>query len=443
VDHGLRRREADGATWIAYGGDFGEVDHDGNFVCDGLVSADRDPHPLLDELAALTQPVAVESVGHGRLRVHNRRWFSDLADLEATWELTTDGRRITSGRLDVPVVEPRSSVVVDVPAAVSSRMSDGGSGRSTLVVRFAPRGRGRPPWAAGDWTASSSSIELTSTGAATERTRRPARARRGPAGLTTGEGGISAGDVVVGWPQLSLWRAPTDNDDPPGEWRATTPAARWRADGLDRLTVVDADTRRRGRAVTRVVRWATGAGGAIEHRQRVDAVNASQLRISEQISIDRSLSDLPRVGIAFELPVEFGRLTWLGLGPGDSYPDRRAAVRFGWWQANVDDLVVPFVRPQEYGLHLDTNWFELASSSLVLRVHGDRPLGFSALPHSVEELEAATHAHVLSPSVATHVHVDVAHRGLGTAACGPDTHPRHLVAGGTYRFTWTLSASSP
>ena len=172
-------------------------------------------------------------------------------------------------------------------------------------------------------------------------------------------------------------------------------------------------------------------------------VDGSRLQASERITIDRSLPALPRVGVTFELPVEFGELAWLGLGPGDSYPDRRAAVRVGRWEATVGELVVPFVRPQEYGLHLDTNWLELASPSLALRVHGDRPLAFSALPHSVAELEAATHAHLLPPSTATHVHIDVAHRGLGTAACGPDTHPRHLVRGGTHRFTWTLSASTP
>ncbi len=103
---------------------------------------------------------------------------------------------------------------------------------------------------------------------------------------------------------------------------------------------------------------------------------------------------------------------------------------------------MPFVRPQEYGLHLDTEWFELASSRARLHIAGDQPLAFSALPHSVAELEAATHAHLLPASTATHVHLDVAHRGLGTAACGPDTHPRHLVAGGTYRFTWTVGLAS-
>ena len=59
-DHALRRHEPDGSAWLAYGGDFGEAVHDAHFVCDGLVSADREPHPLLAELAALTAPFSVE-----------------------------------------------------------------------------------------------------------------------------------------------------------------------------------------------------------------------------------------------------------------------------------------------------------------------------------------------------------------------------------------------
>jgi beta-galactosidase len=202
------------------------------------------------------------------------------------------------------------------------------------------------------------------------------------------------------------------------------------------------EVRRRSGAVTRVVGYATGEGHPIEHRQRIDVVDGSRLRITEVIAVDRSLRDLPRVGVRFSLPAEFAELTWLGLGPGDSYPDRRAAVRFGRWKATVEEQFVPFVKPQEYGLHLDTCWFELVSPRSVLGVEADAPVAFSALPHSVEELEGVTHAHLLPPSTATHVHIDVAHRGLGTAACGPDTHPRHLVRGGTSRFGWTLGLTS-
>ena len=107
ADHGLRRTEPDGTEWFAYGGDFGEPDHDGRFVCDGLVSPDRVPHPLLLELAALTQPVAVELLDDGSLRVTNRRWFSDLSDLGARWKLAVDGEKAAGWSvLTLPPVPP-------------------------------------------------------------------------------------------------------------------------------------------------------------------------------------------------------------------------------------------------------------------------------------------------------------------------------------------------
>ena len=203
---------------------------------------------------------------------------------------------------------------------------------------------------------------------------------------------------MIGWPALSIWRAPTDNDDPPGEWRATTPAARWRADGLDRL--VDAAVRDQtprashdaGRRLRDRHRPADRASAAGRGRRRV----GTDQRSDHGRPFDHRPAARRRAGS--RCPPHFDRLTWLGLGPGDSYPDRRAAVRFGQWEAKVGELTVPFVRPQEYGLHLDTEWFELASPAVTLRVDGDRPLAFSALPHSVEELETATHAHLLPPS---------------------------------------------
>src|SRR5690606_38371949 len=64
ADHGLRREHAGGAVDWTYGGDHGEGErylgrHDANFCCDGLVGPDRTPHPALEELKALAQPVRV------------------------------------------------------------------------------------------------------------------------------------------------------------------------------------------------------------------------------------------------------------------------------------------------------------------------------------------------------------------------------------------------
>jgi beta-galactosidase len=41
------------------------------------------------------------------------------------------------------------------------------------------------------------------------------------------------------------------------------------------------------------------------------------------------------------------------------------------------------------------------------------------------------------------VHLDAAHRGLGTASCGPDSLDEYLVGPGTYRWEWTLQPLRP
>jgi beta-galactosidase len=433
ADHGLRRTEPDGTEWFAYGGDFGEPDHDGRFVCDGLVSPDRVPHPLLLELAALTQPVAVELLGDGSLRVTNRRWFSDLSDLGARWKLAVDGEKVAGwSALTLPPVPPRSSVVIPSPAPVPGR-----PGRATLTVRFAPKRGKAPAWAPEGWEPALCIVDVPNGDCDPSRHRVSSIS----APIEFDET-INLDGVLLAFAHLTLWRPPTDNDDPPGHSVAGSPAARWREHGLDELVLIEESSTSRRGTTTREHRYETVTGLPVAHRQRVRRLDNGGLEFSERVVIDKTLDDLPRVGVVFPLHYDFDRLEWLGRGAGDSYPDRLAATRFGRWSTTVGEQHLPFVIPQEYGLHLDTEWFELSSERLTVRIAGDRQLAFSALPHSPDALTKAAHSHELPRPGATWVHVDAAHRGLGTAACGPDTHPRHKIPGGTYAWTWTLHARS-
>ena len=47
-----------GQVFYAYGGDFGEWPHDGNFCMDGLVYPDRQPHTGLEEYKFVIAPVS-------------------------------------------------------------------------------------------------------------------------------------------------------------------------------------------------------------------------------------------------------------------------------------------------------------------------------------------------------------------------------------------------
>jgi beta-galactosidase len=59
--------------------------------------------------------------------------------------------------------------------------------------------------------------------------------------------------------------------------------------------------------------------------------------------------------------------------------------------------------------------------------------------YRAEDLDAAAHHGELVRRPGAVVHLDAAHRGLGTASCGPDTLPQYLVGPGTYRWAWTLA----
>ncbi len=70
IDHGLAHPE----YGYAYGGDFGEELHDGNFVCDGLLFPDRTPSPGLLDFKSVIQPVRMDGDGReGLVRVGRAR----------------------------------------------------------------------------------------------------------------------------------------------------------------------------------------------------------------------------------------------------------------------------------------------------------------------------------------------------------------------------------
>ncbi|MEN5076076.1 glycoside hydrolase family 2 TIM barrel-domain containing protein, partial [Isoptericola cucumis] len=111
-DHGIRTTAGgpDGAEYFAYGGDFGEVVHDGNFVMDGMVLSDDTPTPGLTEFWHVERPVVVASApdgGRGTVELWNRRHTADTADLELRWRVEHDGHVVAEGKAAVEGADGR------------------------------------------------------------------------------------------------------------------------------------------------------------------------------------------------------------------------------------------------------------------------------------------------------------------------------------------------
>ena len=99
------------------------------------------------------------------------------------------------------------------------------------------------------------------------------------------------------------------------------------------------------------------------------------------------------------------------------------------------------MRPQENGGHNAVRWIELTESSgCGLRIAFSRPLQVSVTPHRSVDLADATHDVEVKACGNTVVHIDGAHRGVGTASCGPDTLAKYVIKPGLHSWEWTVTS---
>jgi beta-galactosidase len=405
-DHGIRQTLPDGTVRLAYGGQFGETPHDGNFVADGLVSADLEPHPAMHEVAWVYRPVTVAAGRKGTLRITNRQSFVGLDAFEARWSLLVDGATVKQGKLKLPKVGPRESVDVPLPVSVPA-----GSGQVLLSVCFTLK---RDTWYAGaGHLVAADQVEL--------RAAKPVK----PPRFRPNHDAAAIDELLVSPIELCIFRAPVDNDGfklmPDLSRRIRvggTALVHWQDTGVDRLPADELVEHTWDRA---------SSGDSVEYRHRV--------------VVPEQLSDLARVGITFQLPAGFEHLRWFGRGPFENYPDRNRGALLGVWEGAPDRS--PYLVPQEFGLRTDCRWFEFVDAangrSVRLDVVQPQAMHVSATHHTVHDLyEAPTDtALVARPELV--VHVDVAHRGVGTASCGPDTLPQYRLTPGVYEFAYRLT----
>ncbi|WP_340644822.1 glycoside hydrolase family 2 TIM barrel-domain containing protein [Phenylobacterium sp.] len=455
ADHGLLKQTPDGRPFMAYGGDFGDTPNDLNFCCDGIVGADRVPHPALWEFKTLAQPVAV-AWGGERLAVTNKRDFTTLEDLAGTWALEVDGRVVAEGKLPRLTTTPGETEVLslDLPKPDIELGQE-----AFLRVRFALAQA--TPWAAAGhelaWAQLPVSLPVKASRPAERLTGTLVLAQTDETVRVSGEGfevvfSKASGTLdrylwrnhplVLEGPRLQVWRGATDNDGIKG-WsnQEAKPLGQWLAAGLDglvpRKAKVEVSEAAGSVVVTVTQAWASASlPQAIGHRQDYKITADGRIAVTNRFDVDAALPDLPRLGVTLALPEGFERLAWFGCGPGDTYVDRKAAGWIGRFEGTVSGQYVPYVLPQEHGNKTDLRWMavEGAEAGLVFVASCEG----SASHFTPADLFAATHTTDLTPRAETWVNLDIRQRGLGTASCGPDTLDRYKIGGGVHVLTYEM-----
>ncbi|AWT46158.1 MULTISPECIES: glycoside hydrolase family 2 TIM barrel-domain containing protein [Streptomyces] len=433
IDHGIRHPE----LGYAYGGDFGEELHDGNFVCDGLLFPDRTPSPGLAEYKKVIEPVGFDGDGDGgTVRITNKQDFADLSALAFEWSYQVEGETAESGSLAVPPLAPRASAEVKLPEPPAPH-PDGGETQWTVRAVLAADTAWAPRGHVVAWSQFPVTARQAPAVAATARPVRGAdRITLGPAAFDARTGALlSIGAVAVRDLRLDVWRAPTDNDDGASWQDDVRHGPLWRRLGLHRMrhrldaveTAGDTLTVR-----TRVAPAAWEFGLATVYRWTSDGTRL-KLTVSVVPEGDWTVP-LPRLGVRFALSAA-DEVRWFGGGPGEAYPDTRAASMTGRWRSTVDALQTPYVRPQENGARAGVRWAELGG----LRVEGDPEFWLTARRWTTEQLDAARHLTDLAPGDAVWVNLDHGQHGIGSQSCGPGPLPGYFLRAEPAEFSFVFT----
>ena len=230
VDQSLAFTDTQGRRYWAYGHDYHPtLPTDGNFLNNGLVDPDRNPHPHLSEVKKVYQPIRFSAVAPkaGEFEVTNRYNFRDLAGTGILWSWSDDGVEVASGRIGAPATGPGESSALTVPTPTLTSEP----GHERILELRAVATRPEPLIPAGFEIAweqfALPPTPSASSQAANPRSERPQLSETPTHYRVTGDrfelsvekstGIIDSyryqdRELLESGPQPNYWRAPTDND---------------------------------------------------------------------------------------------------------------------------------------------------------------------------------------------------------------------------------------
>ena len=416
-------------TFFAYGGWWEDAKgwhHDDNFCMNGLVAADREPHPGLHALKYVHRNIHIRAmdVGSGRFVAKNWFDFTNIKDAaEGRWSLVANGKVVETGTIPSLDIEPHAekAFTLDLPELHLPSGTEvflnfsftAKKGYSPLVPeghelaweQFAYR-KGTDPVVSSQKL---SGVELKENAEAIELGGKGFQVRFDrKAGTLTSYKHNGTELVERGFiPEFS--RALTDNDRPSYKkfsnpkyagagagWQIQSCKAERKAS--DAVLVTVQATLPESLGSVRVDYCVYGDGG---------------MEVTYGYSPVLGQKGPLRVGLEMMLPSDMDQVEYYGRGPQPTYIDR-AFERVGIYRNTVDGMWVDYSEPQENGNHLDVRWTALQRADGAGWLFSGTPtLAFVARHYSLEEIQKAKYSFQMKRSDGIHLNIDQTQSGVG------------------------------
>lgn len=456
VDQGYLRTDEVGRKYWAYGGDMGSQNYlnDENFCHNGLVYADRTPHPGAFEVKKVYQNILFQAVDikNGVIEIINDFGFTNLNKYNFKYQVLENGKVIKEGTIDVDL-NPKSKkqFKIELPKLQSKE------GTEYLLNVFAYTKTGtevlpknfeiaKEQFVIENSNYFAKSKNENSSKIQDEKEQFVLSTENVTVKISKATGLISyyslkGEEYFKQYPEPNFWRAPTDNDIG-NKMQIRTNV--WRTAGKNTTLENIQQTEENGEKY--VIAKLRLNDVFSEYTIKYSLANDGALEIQSSYKKGANpVPELPRFGMIFTLKNTLENLDYYGRGPLENYPDRKTSSFTGVYQSKVADQYVPYTRPQENGYKTDVRWFKLSNNDgKGIEIKGLQPLGMSTLNNYPSDFDGGIskkniHSSDITPRNEVVVCVDLTQRGLGgDNSWGLPPHEQYVLTNSEYNYGFVI-----
>lgn len=414
IDQSIYKKDRYGKEFQAYGGDFGERPTDYNFSGNGIAyGGNRDASPKMQEVKFNYQNITAQ-VSEDSVKVINKNLFvnTDTFDCEVT--LAKNGHVLHTETLETSV-DPLSENTYALPFGKQTR-----PGEYTVTVSFLLKKK--TLWAeAGHEVAFGQYVyqveeteKLSECGVELVKSLHNigVRGENFQVMFSVLNGGMvsykyAGREMIEAIPKPNFWRAPTDNDC--GNLMPMR-YAQWK---IASMYATHKDFRSKERYAPSNAPETTVYENSVEvaFKYLMPTTPVSECRLAYEVFGDgrvkttltydpvKELGDMPEFGVLFKFNADYDHVKWYGLGPAETYADRKHGAKLGIYENSVSDNMARYLVPQECGNKEGVRWASITDRKgrgmLFEMDKNNGPMMFSALPYTPHEMENAMHPYEL------------------------------------------------
>ena len=462
IDQTITKKDRYGNEFQAYGGDFDERPTDYNFSANGIVyGGNREPSPKMQEVKFNYQNITAE-VSERHVRVINKNLFVNTDTFDCIVTVARNGVQIMKENLETDV-EPLCEKTYDLPVQPETA-----PGEYTVTVSF--RLKEKTIWAAAGHEVAFGQYVYAVKAEKKENSRALSVIRSkhniGVKGenfdvlFSVLDGGLvsyryAGREMIKEIPKPNFWRAPVDNDQGSqmpkryAQWKIASmyPSHKDFREGANSPILepkVEENAGEEGVSSVKVTyTYLLPTTPVSECTLAYEVTGEGKVKTTLSYDPVKELGDMPEFGVIFKFDADYDHVKWYGLGPAETYADRKRGGKLSIYENLVKDNMAKYIVPQECGAKEEVRYASVTDrrgrGMLFEMDETSGPMMFSALPYTPHELENAKHPYELPQVHYTVVRAALGQMGIaGDDSWGARTHPEYLLDA-SEKMTFTFS----